>query len=250
MTSALELREKAWAKLRAGNWMKAAGAFGLFWLMGTIVAQVLTHVGVATGGIEYMTISDFAREYGEMFRQFGMEPPSDLPSDIGRMTFPLVKPYFQVIHFVVTTFTDGILIAGWTIFAMAVVRNGANALQVFSGFPRFLEMGWLMILRTIRVALWSLLLVVPGIVAFYSYRLAFFLKADHPEWSARQVLAESRRMMEGHKWRLACLDASFIGWWLLVVVTFGLAVLFVNPYVSVTCAAFYEDLLDRSEDRA
>ena len=100
-------------------------------------------------------------------------------------------------------------------------------------------MGWLMVLRTIRIALWSLLLVVPGFVAFYAYRMAFFLKADHPEWSAWHVLAESKRMMDGHKWRLACLDASFIGWLLLVGMTFGLAGLFVNPYMGVTYAAFY-----------
>ena len=55
-------------------------------------------------------------------------------------------------------------------------------------------------------------------------------------------------MMQGHKWRLACLDASFIGWLLLVLATFGLAALIVNPYMGVTYAAFYEELLDRNED--
>ena len=65
--------------------------------------------------------------------------------------------------------------------------------------------------------------------------------------SASKVLAESKRMMYGHKWRLAYLDASFIGWWLLVVLTFVLAGLFINPYMGVTYAAFYEDMLDRDE---
>ena len=104
-----------------------------------------------------------------------------------------------------------------------------------------------MLLRSLFVALWSLLLIVPGIVAFYSYRLAFFLKADHPEWSAWKVLAESKRMMYRSKLRLAYLDATFIGWWLLVMVTFGIAAFFVTPYMGVTYAAFYEDLLDRAE---
>ena len=250
MISAREMRERAWAKLGEGNWLKAVGAFGLYWLMGMVVAQVLVRVGVATGGIVNMSLHDFLREYGEVFRQMGMEVPSDLPAQFNEINMPVTQPWYQAVQFVVTTFTQGVFWAGWAVFAVAVMRNGANALQVFSGFPRFLAMGWLMLLRTIRIALWSLLLIVPGFVAFYAYRMAFFLKADHPEWSASHVLAESKRMMNGHKWRLACLDASFIGWWLLVVVTFGLAVLFVNPYVSVTCAAFYEDRLDRSGDRA
>ena len=155
----------------------------------------------------------------------------------------------QLIQWVVTTFITGVIIAGWTVFTMAVRRNGANALQVYSGFTRFFSMGWLMLLRSLFVTLWSLLLIVPGIVAFYSYRLAFFLKADHPEWSAWKVLAESKRMMYRSKLRLAYLDATFIGWLLLVMVTFGIAAFFVTPYMGVTYAAFYEDLLDRAEAR-
>ena len=250
MITARELRERTWSKLGEGNWLKAVGAFGLYWLMGMVVAQVLARVGVATGGIVNMSLNDFMREYGEMFRQLGMEVPTDLPAQFNEIDMPVTQPWYQAVQFAVTTFTQGVFVAGWSVFAVAVMRNGANALQVFSGFPRFLEMGWLMVLRTIRIAVWSLLLVVPGFVAFYAYRMAFFLKADHPEWSAWHVLAESKRMMDGHKWRLACLDASFIGWLLLVGMTFGLAGLFVNPYMGVTYAAFYEDLLDRSEVQA
>ena len=249
MVTALELRERAWAKLGAGNWLKAVGAFGLYWLMGFILAQVLAHVGVLTGGIVQISIEDFLREYGELFRQIGVAfpDPSDLPLELNSVTFPLVKPYYQLVQWFVTTFVTGAIFAGWTIFTMAVMRNGANALQVYSGFTRFFSMGWLMLLRSLFVALWSLLLIVPGIVAFYAYRQAFFLKADHPEWSAWQAIAESKRMMNGHKWRLAYLDATFIGWLLLVMVTFGIAAFFVTPYMGVTYAAFYEDLLDRAE---
>ncbi len=247
MITAREIRERAWAKLGDGNCLKAVGAFCLYWLMGMVVAQVLARVGVATGGIVNMSLNDFMREYGEMFRQIGMEVPSDLPAQFSEINMPVTQPWYQAVQFVVTTFTQGVFMAGWTIFTVAVMRNGANALQVFRGFSRFFAMGWLMLLRPLRLALWSILLVIPGFVAFYAYRLAFFLKADHPEWSAAKVLAESKRMMYGHKWRLACLDASFIGWLLLVIVTFGLAGLFVNPYIGVTYAAFYEDMLDRDE---
>ena len=56
-----------------------------------------------------------------------------------------------------------------------------------------------------------------------------------------------KKLMYGHRWRLACLDCSFIGWFLLVFVTWGLAGIFVMPYFAAANAAFYEDLLDRTE---
>jgi len=56
-----------------------------------------------------------------------------------------------------------------------------------------------------------------------------------------------KKLMYGHRWRLACLDCSFIGWFLLVVATWGLAGIFVMPYFAAANAAFYEDLLDRTE---
>jgi len=249
MITANELRNRAWTKLGEGNWLKAVGAFGLFWLMGTVVAQVLARVGAATGGVEIISLADFMQKYGEMFGQLGMEAPGKMSEQFMEIDIPVAKPWYQVVQFVVTTFAQGVFTAGWAVFTVSVMRNGANALQVFSGFHRLFSTGWLMLLQSIRIALWSLLLVIPGIVAFYAYRMSFFLKADHPEWSAGKALAESKRMMNGHKWRLMCLDASFIGWLLLVIFTFRLATLFVSPYMGVANAAFYEDLLDRNENQ-
>ena len=250
MITAKELRERAWTKLGEGNWLKAVGAFGLFWLMGTVVAQVVARVGVATGGIENMAFLDFMQKYGAMFGQMGVDVPSDMPAQLKEISFPVTQPWYQVVQYVVNTFAQGVFTAGWAVFTVSVMRNGANALQVFSGFHRLFSTGWLMLLQSIRIALWSLLLIVPGIVAFYAYRMSFFLKADHPEWSAGKVLAESKRMMYRSKLRLAFLDATFIGWWLLVLVTFGLAIFLVAPYATVSYAAFYEDILDREEAQA
>ena len=249
MITSRELRERAWRKLGEGNWLKAMGAFGLYWLMGMILAQVLRRIGIATGGIEILSVPEFMKQYGEAFRQIGLEIPSEVLKGLDEVTVPVTTPAFQVCQFVVGTFMHGVFLAGWAIFSVALMRNAGNALQVFSGFSRFFQMGWLMLLQTVRIMLWSLLLVIPGFVAFYSYRLAFFLKADHPEWSAWKVLAESKRMMYRSKLRLAYLDATFIGWLLLVMVTFGIAAFFVTPYMGVTYAAFYEDLLDRAEAR-
>ena len=80
-------------------------------------------------------------------------------------------------------------------------------------------MGWLLpeILQGLYVALWSLLLVIPGIVKSYSYAMAPYIMAEHPALTANEAITESRRIMDGNKWRLFCLDFSFIGWELLCV---------------------------------
>ena len=98
-----------------------------------------------------------------------------------------------------------------------------------------------MFLRNLFVALWSLLLVIPGIIKLYSYRLVPYILKEHPEISGTQVITISRQMMNGHKWNTFVLDLSFIGWMLLSALTFGILHLFyVGPYMQATDAELYE----------
>lgn len=95
--------------------------------------------------------------------------------------------------------------------------------EAFGGFSRPFEVTGLLVLMNVKVFLWACLLVVPGIVATYRYRLAWFLKNEHGDWTASQCLAESGRLMKGVKWKAFCLDLSYLGWWLLACVVLGLA---------------------------
>ena len=99
------------------------------------------------------------------------------------------------------------------------------------------------LLMNLYTLLWMLLLIVPGIVKAYSYALAPYLVQDHPEMSASQAIDESMRLMEGHKMRLFMLDLSFIGWWLLCCLTFGLLTFIVAPYQLTARAEFYSELM-------
>ncbi len=98
------------------------------------------------------------------------------------------------------------------------------------------------LLRNIFICLWSLLFLIPGIIKAYSYSMSSFILADHPEYDWNTCLTESRKMMKGHKWQLFCLRLSFIGWLLLSAVTFGIAALWVAPYIQASVANFYEDV--------
>ena len=114
--------------------------------------------------------------------------------------------------------------------------------DVFSGFNQTGRALWLNILVSFFTFLWSLLLVIPGIIKQYSYSMAFYILADNPELTAREALAKSKEMMDGHKLDLFVLQLSFIGWYLLVGITFGIAAIYVTPYISATTANFYNSI--------
>ena len=99
-----------------------------------------------------------------------------------------------------------------------------------------------MALRSVYVFLWSLLLIVPGIIKALSYAMVPYLVKDRPELSADQTIDLSVQMMEGHKSELFGLYLSFFGWFILCIFTFGIGFVFLKPYVSTTVADFYEDL--------
>ena len=97
-------------------------------------------------------------------------------------------------------------------------------------------------LQSIYVLLWSLLFIIPGIIASYSYAMTEYILADHPELSASEAISRSKQMMDGNKWRLFCLQFSFIGWSILCSFTFGIGNLWLTPYKQAATAVFYREV--------
>lgn len=121
-------------------------------------------------------------------------------------------------------------------------RNIDVLKHTFSGFQDMRRAIVLTFLMEIYTLLWALLLIVPGIMRYYSYRLSYFVALDHPNWVAERCLYESRIMMRGHRWELFKLDISFIGWMLLTVLTCGIGLLWLSPMMGIATAKFYEEL--------
>lgn len=135
-----------------------------------------------------------------------------------------------------------ILAAGFTIFCLNVSRAlQADIGNLFDGFARFFRIIWLEILIGLFVFLWSLLFVIPGIVASYRYRQALYIMLDNPEMSAINCIRTSKAMMRGRKWELFVLDLSFIGWILLSALPF--VSIYTSPYMQITYANYYNALL-------
>lgn len=123
-------------------------------------------------------------------------------------------------------------------------RRGENppVESLFEGFKQFLPAILLQLLITILVFLWSLLLIVPGIVAALGYSQAFYILNDKPEIEVLDALKQSKEMMKGYKGKLFMMWLSFIGWALLCILTLGIGFLWLNPYIQLSLANFYENL--------
>ncbi|MGN1234626.1 MAG: DUF975 family protein [Christensenellaceae bacterium] len=146
--------------------------------------------------------------------------------------------------YVGTIILMGPLGLGLVAYTIAIYRRQKPSFgKMFSGFDQFGNAFLLYLLNNIFISLWSLLFLIPGIVKVFSYAMSPYILADHPGMSQDEARRRSMEMMKGNKWRLFCLYFSFIGWWLLCALTFGLLTLWVVPYVNMATAAFYEDLV-------
>ena len=115
--------------------------------------------------------------------------------------------------------------------------------NLFDGFRggRYTRVFCALFLVHLFTFLWTLLLIIPGIMKAFSYALTPYIIMDEPELTARQAITRSCEIMEGRRWKLFCLYLSFIGWGILSLLTFGIGFLWLVPYMNASIAAFYED---------
>jgi uncharacterized membrane protein len=95
------------------------------------------------------------------------------------------------------------------------------------------------LLAFLWIFLFSFLLVIPGIIKAYEYSQVFYIALEKPNLSSKEILAESSRIMKGNKANLFLLQISFIGWALLVMITAGLANVYVMPLYQMALTEFY-----------
>lgn len=140
---------------------------------------------------------------------------------------------------------------GFAILFLDLFREGKpiDIGKLFDGFKDFGRVWGTLILVAIYTILWTCLLIIPGIVKSYSYALTPFILKDESELKYNAAIEKSMRMMDGYKMKLFLLDLSFIGWMILSILTLGIGLLFLQPYMNTARAAFYEDLKAELSDR-
>lgn len=143
----------------------------------------------------------------------------------------------------VTLITAGSFYLGFSIIALKIISGkDIEAGNVFEGFSNFANALVLSLHQMLIVFLWSLLLIVPGILKALSYSMTYYVLAENPDFKSKQAMEESESLMEGHRWEFFKLQLSFLGWGILSLFTFGILLVWLTPYMGIATAKFYEDL--------
>ncbi len=122
--------------------------------------------------------------------------------------------------------------------------------NLFDGYRDFSRIFTTILLQGIYIFLWSILLIIPGIIKSFSYALTPYILKDEPGLSNNAAIERSMEMMEGHKMQLFLLMLSFIGWIILAIFTCGIGFLWLSPYMYAATAAFYEDVKAEFETKS
>lgn len=121
--------------------------------------------------------------------------------------------------------------------------------EILDGFREFSRSVTAFLLICFYVLVWSLLLVVPGIIELLSLSMTFFILAEDPEITPRAAMQKSRELMQGHKKELFYLTLSFIGWILIAFFICGLGFLLLNSYMGMAFLIFYRRISEQQKAR-
>ena len=225
---------KAAREALAGHWKQAALFMGLYYLITTGMDMVLDLFFYSTQSVNL---------------------PIEGTTEVTTMTANLT--YGSTIY----EFIIGGPVA-WSVskyFLDFFRTKRSDCTTLFEGFSCFAKAFTLMLFMSVRIILWSLLFIIPGLIASFRYSQAFYIMVDHPEYTPTQCLNESAKMMSGNKLKLFYLQFSFIGWIILttipsvlytggtdtlagVVITFLLLIpsMVLDAYLNVAVTVFYE----------
>ncbi|MGG4267246.1 DUF975 family protein [Peribacillus simplex] len=213
-----ELKRKALHSLR-GKWGVAVSLMLLLFLITFILPSIIEVLG--SGG----------------FSQWFKEEETPLWSDIFSIVFSIALIPLSI---------------SITWFYLNLVREGnpdiPEVFAIYKDGKTSFKLIWASILQSIFIFLWSLLLIIPGIIKGFAYSQVFFLLKDHPEYTVLEAITESRKRMKGLKWKYFLMHLSFIGWGILCMFTIGIGLLWLIPYAGTTLAAFYNELIVPQDD--
>ncbi len=141
----------------------------------------------------------------------------------------------------------GPMSVGISIFSLSLARKEEAELnQIFEGFKNFGTALITYFLVLLFITLWSLLLIIPGIIAALSYSQVFFILAEDNSIGAMDAIKKSKKMMYGYKWKYFLLSLRFLGWAIVCLLTLGIGFLWLAPYAEVSYANFYDDIKKNS----
>ena len=277
---AKELRRRARAQLK-GNWVIAIIATLLAMMLGASVSGAPTvdfDLNLGDDDVDIKTVEELEDWLGSLLTDdvptipnsidVRFESPEEMEAWIEESLMPMLDDLILVARTALLILWPFILLGIIIAIALAFVgacmsvglcrfrldlHDGAGARieTIFWGFGRvFFKALIVHIITTIFIFIGFLLFIIPGIIAVYRYSMVNYIMAENPNMDIMDILRESGRMMKGNKWRLFCLQLSFIGWSILSTLAFGIGHLWLNPYIGQAEVSFYHEVSGRAAIRA
>ncbi len=233
MLKAKDFRYYARESLK-GRWLKAGGVGLLAGLLGAAISTGTSSNSFSSGAETGSSVG-------------GTEAFANLGSVSEHL--PVVMAVLMGVGLVVFIWAIVILVIGgattlgYAKYNLNLVDDRDPKLKdLFSQYDRLGTGFGMQFFRGLFIFLWSLLFVIPGIIASYSYYLTPFILCERPDMTAREAISESKELMKGNKWRLFCLEFSFIGWELLASGVMGVVVLLIMTPMIFTGNAALESM--------
>ena len=240
MKLAQDFRKDAKAALK-GNWFIAIISAFIASLLGGLNGGGASFSSSSSSGSDGSTDTEGYLE--ALLAEIDPEVATTILAVIGAVV--LVAGVFAMVSLLI----GGAVGVGYSKFNLNLIDGEkASVSNLFEHFSEWKTAFIARILVGVYTFLWSLLFVIPGIIASYSYSMVHFVMAEHPELSANEAIRESKEIMKGNKWRFFCLQLSFIGWHFVGILTLGIGYIWIIPYEQAAYAAFYREISPKAMD--
>ncbi len=203
-----------------------------------------------------LTPAGFAAFIDEFFGEFFYEIGAAFENFFSNPLIAMTTIFVIVLGFII-----GLVVAfGWSAFVASPIIVGKNRYfmehrafdskfeRLFWSFKsgRYMNVVKIMFWRELKIFLWSLLFVIPGIIKSYEYSMVPYILAENPHISSERAFELSKKMTRGEKWKIFVLDLSFIGWRILGVLCCCVGEIFLQPYVEATYAELYQVMREKA----
>ncbi len=241
MWTRAELKEQAKAILKKSYWK----AF--------LVSLILAFIGGSSGGSSRFnfngssgSFNDFTDGFNQGYNNVGDVDVTGLEGVDFTFLF-IFLGIFLIVFLAIILFrvlVGTVVEVGCQKYFVQATEEDFSINHVMSGFKKgkYGNIVLTMLFRGVLLFLWTLLLIIPGIIKSYAYRFVPYILADNPEITPKRAIELSNQMTNGQKFDMWVLDLSFIGWYILGLLALGIGVLFVNPYPNQTFAQLYVTL--------
>ena len=225
MLKSKELRGKAWESLKGKYWM----AFAVVLVLGILSSIGTSMVNVSNDLVKIVNFVD----------------PAEMDSTMQTGAFVILGMALIscIVGFLISLLVGNAATVGLCNYFIKNTDSKPSFKDAFSGFKvKYGRNIGTLLLASIKIVLWTCLFIVPGIIKSFEYSMIPYILADDPEISSKDAFKKAKEMMSGNKWRLFKLEFSFIGWFVLCVLTLGIGTFFLIPYVNAANAEFYAEL--------